>query len=55
MPPGQRRIGIEGPDLLVVELCRDRGEVNKHIIAEQGRCTPTVGERTILVAVRMLA
>jgi hypothetical protein len=51
---GQRRIGMPGPDLFAVELCRDSGEVKKHIIAEQGRCSPTVGERAISVAARML-
>jgi hypothetical protein len=41
-------------DVLVVELCRDDGEIRKHILADPGLCR-TVGQRATLYAAGMLA
>jgi hypothetical protein len=49
---------MAGPNLLVVELCRDGGEVKKHIVADArvyGKSSPSVGERASLAAMGMLA
>jgi hypothetical protein len=49
---------MPGPNLLVVELCRDGGEVKKHIVADArvyGKSSPSVGERASLAAMGILA
>jgi len=46
------------PELLIVEFCRDGGEIKRHLVASARVCgdsRPTAGERALLIAIRMLA
>jgi hypothetical protein len=46
------------PDLLVVEFCRDGGEIRKELVVHArmyGESSPTAGERAVMTAMALLA